>query len=86
MQKQFQSLLLEPVVPDGANKEINDGVGTAVNTGQKYYHINITNINKLQTPKQLVEEKVDAQGETKDQEEEHCEYNDHTQPGYRNPL
>ena len=29
-------------MPNGANKEVNDGVGTAVNTGQECYHfINI---------------------------------------------
>lgn len=30
--------LLPPTLPKGANKEVNDGVGTAVDTGQENYH------------------------------------------------
>ena len=46
----------------------------------------ITTFNKTKIPKKLAEEKVNAQGETKDQEEQHCEYNDYTEPGHRDPL
>lgn len=76
-----------PPLPEGANKEVNDGVGTAVDTGQGER-------SQIKMPQGLIktlldpeyEEPVNAVGQAAEEEGQHCEPHSHIQPGQLHPL
>ncbi|KAK1335882.1 hypothetical protein QTO34_003681 [Cnephaeus nilssonii] len=78
--------LLPPSLPEGANEEVNDGIGTAVDIGQKCY-----NHGKMKEGIRFIwkpdyEEPVDAKGQATEQEDQYRDHDGHVEPGRRHPV
>ena len=78
--------LLPPSLPEGAKKEVNDGVGTAVDTGQKYYSQGKMKEGKIFIWKPDYEEPVEAKGQATEEEDQYRDHDGHVEPIGWHPL